>query len=66
VVVRDANGRGVPDVNVVFTVTAGGGWVTRETVTTDVAGNAATTWYAGPAPGTAQRLRASAAGTRLA
>jgi hypothetical protein len=60
VVVRDAGGNGVAGVDVTFSVTGGGGWVTRHTVTTDNGGAAATTWYLGPAPGAQHRLRAQA------
>lgn len=58
----DDAGRGVPDVRVTFQVTAGGGWVSTETVTTDAAGRASTAWYMGPKPGTGQQLRAAAEG----
>jgi hypothetical protein len=60
VVVRDARGNGVAGVSVTFNVTAGGGWTTRQTVTTDNSGVAATTWYLGPAAGAQHRLRAQA------
>jgi hypothetical protein len=60
--VTDAAGRPVAGVPVTFAVTAGDGWVAPETATTDGAGNASTTWYLGPRPGTAQSLRASLAG----
>jgi hypothetical protein len=63
VVVRDAAGRGVAGVNVVFNVTAGGGWVAAASATTAADGTASTTWYMGPSAGTANRLQASAAGT---
>ena len=63
VVVRDAEGQGVPGVNVVFQVVEGDGWVVRPTVVTDASGTAGTIWYAGPAAGAQNRLRVSAAGT---
>lgn len=66
VVVRDAAGRGVPGVPVFFTVTAGDGFVTQRSVTTDASGTASTTWYTGPAAGAENRLRAAAAGTLTA
>ncbi|HSJ31922.1 MAG TPA: hypothetical protein VK933_10850 [Longimicrobiales bacterium] len=60
--VTDDSGAGVVNIRVTFAVTTGGGWVTDATVTTDAAGYAATTWYLGPAPASAQTLRANAAG----
>jgi hypothetical protein len=65
VTVQDAGGRPVAGVGVAFTVTAGGGWVTQRTVTTDGAGRASTTWYTGPKPGEANRLQAAAAGLQV-
>lgn len=58
----DDAGRGVPDVRVTFQVTAGDGWVSAETVTTDASGRASTAWYMGPKPGIDQQLRVAAAG----
>jgi hypothetical protein len=66
VVVKDGTGRGVPGVTVIFAVTAGDGFVTHHSVTTDASGRAATTWYTGPKPGATNRLRASAAGSLTA
>jgi hypothetical protein len=60
--VTDESGAGVANIRVTFTVTAGNGWVTDATVTSDAAGHAATTWYLGPAPATTHTLRVSAAG----
>jgi N-formylglutamate amidohydrolase len=56
--VTDAAGRPVAGANITFTVTAGGGWTTPVTATTDGSGLASTTWYLGPRPGTQQSLRA--------
>jgi hypothetical protein len=61
-VLRDAAGNPVPGQQITFTVSAGGGWVTAPTVTTDAAGAAAITWYLGPRAGSEQRLQAAAAG----
>src|SRR5690606_29889826 len=56
--VTDETGAPVPNATVSFTVTAGGGWVSDATVTTDAQGLAATDWYVGPVPGAPQSLRA--------
>lgn len=57
VLVRDAAGRPLPGRTVQFTVTAGGGWVVPEQSLTNTEGQAATTWYLGPLPGSGQRLQ---------
>lgn len=60
--VTDETGTPVPNTTVSFTVTAGGGWVSDATVTTDAQGLAATDWYIGTSPGTPQSLRAGVGG----
>lgn len=59
VLVVDANGNPVPNVNVLFAVTAGGGAVTPGTVVTDAFGRASTTWTFGPQAGTLNRVTAT-------
>jgi len=54
--VQNAAGRPLSGVAVRFEVMEGGGWTTTADATTDAAGHAGTTWYLGPAPGSAQRL----------
>ena len=60
--VVDGDGAGMSGVHVTFSVDEGGGWVTDASVLTDGSGYAATTWYMGPAAGSAQQLTARAAG----
>ena len=55
--VQDVGGNGVPDVVVGFDVTAGGGAVSAQSVTTDDQGRASVSWTLGPAG--PQRLEAS-------
>jgi hypothetical protein len=59
--VTDAAGRAVAGATVTFTVTAGGGWVSDASATTDASGQAGTAWYMGPRPGVAQAMSATAA-----
>jgi len=47
---RDAQGRGVPDVSIQVEVVSGGGWVTEPSIRTNAQGNAEVGWYAGPLP----------------
>jgi hypothetical protein len=60
--VTDAADRPVAGATVTFTVTAGDGWTAPVTATTNASGQASTTWYMGPRPGTPQSLRAQVAG----
>ncbi|CAN5644783.1 hypothetical protein BH23GEM10_BH23GEM10_18000 [soil metagenome] len=53
---------GLSRANTYAQVTAGDGWVTAQSATTDATGRAATNWYLGPKPGTEQTLRAAAGG----
>jgi hypothetical protein len=62
VIVKDAGGSGVPNVDVAFTVTSGGGSTTPGTVTTNGSGVATlTSWTLGSTPGPNQ-VAASVAG----
>lgn len=63
VLVRDATGAPVLGRTVHFSVTSGGGWVVPEQALTSADGQAATTWYLGPVPGSPQQLQATV-GTR--
>ena len=63
--VRDTTGNPVAGVIVLFTVTAGQGWVAAGADTTGVDGRATTTWYLGPVPGSSQALSASVGGPAI-
>lgn len=62
--VLDGAGNAIPGVSVVFQVTSGGGVVSPSTATTDVNGDASTSWTLGSAEGT-QTLRASVGGLQV-
>lgn len=61
----DASGRSVASASITFTVTAGGGATTDTTVVADAQGRASTTWFLGPQPAAASRLRASSGSAQV-
>jgi CubicO group peptidase (beta-lactamase class C family) len=65
--VLDSSGQPLPGQAVTFSVTAGGGSVTRSEVVTDDRGHAYTGWYLGPEPGTNNALlvRAGSVGAEI-
>ena len=65
VVVLDSYDNPVPNVAVTFSVTQGGGTVSPTTATTRADGSAAAAWTVGGPYGTAQTLRATAAGVAI-
>lgn len=65
-VVRDASGTPVPNVDVLWTVTGGGGSLNRTTVPTTSAGTATVTWTLGAAFGAVHTVEASVGGASSA
>ncbi|MEZ4425561.1 MAG: Ig-like domain-containing protein [Gemmatimonadota bacterium] len=64
-IVRDGQGRGVPNMSVNWAVTSGGGSVSTDVTTTDSNGRTSVQWTLGPNSGT-QRVAATAAGLQPA